>query len=172
MIAGDFDADSVKDAVASIDVPFLSEEQEQFLADKILTIIFTSKSLGTVRRKWFARTARKALNADSRTELATWVNKNVDIPLVSEAAEQKGAEKLVNLVCNAMEAMIPGPLQDLLQNTDPKELREVRTNLIRRVNKAVNVPFVDEKQEQEVLTKIVDFWLDYMGLAEGTLTPE
>ena len=153
-------------------MPLISKEVQDKIVDTICKVMFTSSSLKTVRRKMVVRHARHALNTGSREELATKLNDMVDIPLVDDGTEQKAAEKLIDTVCDALERVVPGPVQDLLQTSSPEELRDVRKNLVARVNKVVDVPWVSEQQEREAIRAIVDFWLNYYGLGEGTQTPE
>jgi len=59
----------------------------------------------------------------------------------------------------------------ILQSSSPDELKEVRINLITRMNESIDIPFIDEKQEQVYCTIIVDFHLKKYGLAKGTNQP-
>ena len=135
-------------------------------------MLFTSSSLKSVRRKILVRNAREVLNHDSREELATKLNDMVDIPFIDEVGEQKAAEKLIDVVGDAFERIVPEDVQDVLQASSPEELRDVRQNIVAHLNKKLDVPWVSEQQEREAIRAIVDFWLNYYGLGEGTQTPE
>jgi hypothetical protein len=177
LIAGEAGMDGLSEAVIrrineEIYIPILTREAQNALVEQICTILFSPTSFKKVRRQMLSRTARNLLNEDSRVVLATQLNDMFDIPFVSEKKEQLAAEKLVNLCYGIFETVIPPPVLDILETSDPEELREVRNNLITRLNEKIDVPFASEKKEEETLRFIVDFFLNYYGLSEGTKNPD
>lgn len=170
----DFDAfteESIREINDRINVPIISDAVQSFIVENICNVMFSSASTKKVRRQMFVRGVRDSLNADSSVEFATKLNTMIDVPYVSESTEQKMAEKIVDSASNAFEKLIPESIRDLLQNTSPEELREVRSNLIVRLNGMINIPFKSEKEEAVYFEKVVDFLLKRYGLAKGTKSP-
>ena len=176
LVAGDQSADGLQEATLNavndaIDIPLISRDAQDKIVETICKVLFTSSSLKSVRRKILVRNAREVLNHDSREELATKLNDMVDIPFIDEVGEQKAAEKLIDVVGDAFERIVPEDVQDVLQASSPEELRDVRQNIVAHLNKKLDVPWVSEQQERETILDIVDFWFNYYGLGEGIKTP-
>jgi len=177
LIAGEAGANGVSEAIIrqisdAIYIPILSKEAQNAIVEQLCMILFTPSNFDAVRRKMLARAAREVFNADSRVLLATQLNKYVDIPLLSEDKEQVVAEMLVNTCFDLLEKFIPPPIRAMLENTSPKELQEVRRTMVVRLAERIDIPFASEEKEELALTYIVDFFLEFYGLQEGTKTPE
>ncbi len=177
LIAGDSRIEGVTEATIrqindEIYIPIISRDVQKYLVEKICKILFDVETdFETVRRQMVARALREVFNADSRVSLATALNENVDIPLVSEENEQIVAEKLVDVCFDILEAFIPTPIRDILESTSPEELYEVRNNMVDRLAERIDIPFANEEEERKTLRSIVDFFLSFYGLSEGTKTP-
>jgi hypothetical protein len=177
LIAGEAGIDGLNEAILrqindEICIPLLSKEAQNALVEKVCLILFSPTSFKKVRRQMVTRAARDILNEESRIVLATQLNEFFDIPFVSEEKEQVAAENLVNMCYEVLEKVVPPNVLDMLDNTSPDELREVRNNLITRMNEKIDIPFVSEEKEGESITFIVDFFLSYYGLEEGTKNPD
>jgi hypothetical protein len=176
LISGEQDFDAVNEEMISaindrINVPIISDDVQSFIVENICTVMFSSASSKKVRRQMFVRGIRDSLNANSSVEFATKLNTMIDVPYVSEDTEQIMAESIVDSASSVFETLIPESIRDLLQNTSPEELREVRSNLIVRLNGMINIPFKSEEAEAVYFEKVVDFLLKRYGLAKGTKSP-
>ena len=155
-----------------INIPILSISAQHALVEKICMILFTPTSFKKVKRQILSRATRDLMYEDSRQALATKLNDMFDIPFISDEKEQAAAEALVNTCYETLEKVIPSNVLDMLETSSPEELSSVRQNLISRLNRMINIPFISEVQEEEVIRFIVDFWLSYYGLDEGTKSPD
>lgn len=160
----------IRDINDRIDIPILSTSAQNDLVEKMCEILFSPTTFKTVKRQMLSRAARDLIYEDSRQSLATKLNDMVDIPFVSNEKEQKAADAIVNKCYSVLEKVISPDLMSKLETSTPEELRDVKENLIARLNKKINFPFTSEEQEEEVIRFIVDFWLNYYGLSIGTKT--
>ena len=90
------------------------------------------------------------LSDDTRTRLAEKLNRIIDIPILGEHHELFLAEKLIDMCLGAFGE----DEEDFIEMK-----REIKWKLVRKLNKVLNVPFANEKQEERILSKIVDFVL-------------
>ena len=177
LVSGEQDSDAVSEEIIreisdKICIPIISRDVQDSIVDKVCAVMFTSASSKKVKRQMIARSVRDSLNQNSKEELATKLNNMIDIPFVSEEKEQEMAEAIINSAAKTFEKVVPEPVRDMLMTTSPEELRGVRSNLILRLNEMIDIPFKSEAEEEEMIENIVDFLLQYYGLAEGTKTPE
>ena len=63
---------------------------------------------------------------------------------------------------------MPEEVREMLQTSSPSELREVRKNLILRLNEMIDIPFKSEVEEEQYIENVVDFLLRRYGLEKGT----
>ena len=177
LIAGEAGANGVSEAILmqindAIYIPIISKEAQTAIVEQLCMILFTPSNFDAVRRKIVARAVREVFNTDSRMLLATKLNENIDLPLLSEDKEQMMAEKLVNTCFDLLENFIPASIRSILENTSPEELQAVRRNMVTRLAERIDIPFTTEEHEEKVLKYIVDFFLEFYGLQEGTKSPE
>lgn len=176
LIAGDAGANGISETLIrqindAIYVPIISKEAQNAIVEQLCVALFNPSNFETVRRTMVARTIRDVMNTDSRLALATQLNENIDIPLVSEENEQIVAEKLVNTCFDLLETFIPASIRDMLHQTSPEELNHMRNSIVTRLSDKIDVPFASEEVERKALTFIVDFFLAFYGLQEGTKNP-
>lgn len=176
LIAGEGGANGVNEAIIrqineKIYIPLISKEVQNHIVEQLCIVLFTPAQLGVVKRQMLTRAMRDVMNVDNRQIVADKLNQSIDIPLFSEDHEQFMAEKIVNVCFDTLETFIPKPVRDLLENTSPEELRELRESLSLRLAEKIDIPFANEEEEQRVLKFVVDFFLEYCGLQDGTKTP-
>ena len=98
------------------------------------------------------------LDNETRQELASRLNEMVDIPWISEQREQEMAEKLIDVCLGPCLENEPDT-EEMVQMSRSlsRETMEQRVTakLVLAINKAIDVPFMDEAQEEKVLTMIV-----------------
>lgn len=177
IIAGEKGIDGLNESIIReinerIDIPIISKGAQNALVEQICALLFGPTSFKKMKRQMLSRASQDLLNEDSRADLAKQLNAMFDIPFVSEEREQIAADKLVNLVYGIFDKVMPPEVQKMLETSSPEELREVRENMIHRINEKIDVPFVSEDKEEECIRFIIDFWLGYWGLAEGTKKPD
>lgn len=100
------------------------------------------------------------LDNDMRTELATRLNDIVDIPLIGEDQEQDMALKLIDLCLGPIADNEPATeeMAEMTRHTDRGVMETtVTSNMVAAVNARINVPFVNEEQEEKAITLIVCF---------------
>ena len=117
------------------------------------------------------RAMRDSLNANSSVEFATKLNDMIDIPFVTDEKEQKMAQHIVDTASNLFDTLVPEEVREMLQTSSPSELREVRKNLILRLNEMIDIPFKSEEEEEQYIENVVDFLLRRYGLEKGTKFP-
>ncbi len=108
------------------------------------------------------------MNAEEQKRIAKIVNALIDIPLVSEELEQTIFEHAVGMVDRALEDVLPAAFGELLRNAekgiDKDHARQFSTRLVDAVNKRVDLPYLNEEQEQRLLQTVID------PLVKGMLT--
>jgi hypothetical protein len=180
LIAGEGGANGVNEAIIrqineKIYIPLISKEVQNHIVEQLCIVLFTPAQLGVVKRQMLTRAMRDVMNVENRQivlhQYADKLNQSIDIPLLSEDHEQHMAEKIVNMCFDVLETFIPQSVRDVLENTSPEELRELRESLSVRLAEKIDIPFANEEEEQRVLKFVVDFFLEYCGLQDGTKTP-
>ena len=149
-------------------IPLLSQESTHHLVQTLCSVLFTDQSFESVRRQMMARSLRHVMNTETRSDLATQLNNMIDLPLVGEETEQMLAEQLVNKIFELLESVIPKPIRDVLDSTSPEELKFIRNNLVKRLNEKIDIPGTSEEDEKMVFRFLVDCFLSFYGLEEGT----
>ena len=108
------------------------------------------------------------MNAEEQKRIAKIVNALIDIPLVSEELEQTIFEHAVGIVDRALEDVLPAAFGELLHNAekgiDKDHARLFAQRLVDAVNKRVDLPYLNEEQEQRLLQTVID------PLVKGMLT--
>ena len=98
------------------------------------------------------------LDNDTRQELATKLNEMVDIPLIGEDAEQDMAEKLIDVCLGPVEENEPATeeMAEMARSTSRRVMENMVTSkLVKAVNAAIDVPFINEEQEEKAITLVV-----------------
>lgn len=176
LIAGEGGTNGVNEAIIrqineKIYIPLISKEVQNHIVEQLCIVLFTPAQLGVVKRQMLTRAMRDVMNVESRQKFADKLNQCIDLPLLSEDHEQHMAEKIVNMCFDVLETFIPQSVRDVLENSSPEELRELRESLSVRLAEKIDIPFANEEEEQRVLKFVVDFFLEYCGLQDGTKTP-
>ena len=90
---------------------------------------------------------------------ATLINKVVDVPIINEATEQIIALKAVDVVADHMEAELEkaglATFFDGVRDMSEKDVDKWVKGVTERVNKAVDLPMLDETQEGIVIEMVV-----------------
>lgn len=99
------------------------------------------------------------IDTSTRVLVATLINRVVDIPILNEATEQVLAVKAVDLIADFLEselerAGIAAFFEDVRGMTDA-ELDAWVGTVGRRVNDAVNLPMLNEDQEEIVIELVL-----------------
>lgn len=93
-------------------------------------------------------------------KIAKIVNALIDIPLVPEEMEATIFEHAVALVDRALEDVLPAAFGELLRNVekgiDKDHARVFADRLVTAVNKRVDLPYLNEEQEQRLLQTVID----------------
>lgn len=93
-------------------------------------------------------------------KIAVLVNAVVDLPLVSEDVEQTIFEHAVATIDAALDDILPEAFGDLLRDRnkgiDKDHARGFAARLARAVNKRVDLPYLNEEQEVQLIRTVVD----------------
>lgn len=99
------------------------------------------------------------IDAKTRVLCATLLNNVVDIPIINEATEQIIALKAVDVVADHMEAELEkaglATFFDGVRDMSEKDVDKWVKGVGERVNKAVDLPMLDETQEGIVIEMVV-----------------
>lgn len=115
----------------------VSSEQQKALVNGVATVLLTpsdaTRSLLVgldARAIGLAPTLR---DKAARIELASAINRAIDLPLMDEAAEQVLFEQLVDAAAELVEQLLPGELQDALLTGSERDVSHVRAVLVERL---------------------------------------
>ena len=102
------------------------------------------------------------------------VNKKVNVPLLGEKAEGKLLRKAVELVLRKLDDALPEEITkfmtDAADGIEPgADTAEMQENTVNFLNKEINLPILNEKQEGKLLKKIVALLFD--ALEKGKSVP-
>ena len=99
------------------------------------------------------------IDAKTRVLCATLINKVVDVPIINEATEQIIALKAVDVVADHMEAELEkaglATFFDGVRDMSEKDVDKWVKKVGERINKAVDLPMLDETQEGIVIEMVV-----------------
>jgi len=121
--------------------------------------------------------AGSLLDAEGRKRIATRLNEQVDLPLLSEEQEQVLFEKFVNAVVEPLEKLIPEDMRSHLKAASAAELEALKQHLTEMLLEQLpGLPFLDKDKERQMLRVVVDFFvesfIDHSGLDGVLLAPE
>jgi hypothetical protein len=100
------------------------------------------------------------LLVEEQKKIAALVNAMIDIPLVSEEVEQYIFEHAVAIIDAALDDILPevfaGLLRDSDKGIDKDHARDFAERLVQAVNKRINLPYLNEEQEDRLIRTVVD----------------
>ena len=95
-----------------------------------------------------------------RKQFATLVNALIDIPLVPEELEQEIFEHALIVIDRALEDALPtlfhGLMREAERGIDKDHAREFADRLVESVNSKVDLPYLNEAQEAELLRTVIN----------------
>lgn len=121
-----------------------------------------SEALGSVEA---ARDVR-LIDTSVRVLIATVLNRLIDIPILNEMQEQVIALKVVDVVSDALEKELHRMPQVQsffaeLRVSDPAKQRQWRDALVEKINRAIDLPLLNEDQEAVAIAFIVDLVINH-----------
>jgi len=100
------------------------------------------------------------MSSEEQKKIAKIVNALIDIPLVSEDLEDVIFLHAVGIIDKALEDVLPVAFGELLRNAekgiDKDHARQFGDRLVVAVNKKVDLPYLNEEQEQRLLQTVID----------------
>ncbi len=100
------------------------------------------------------------LSQEERKKIAKIVNALVDIPLVPEELEQTIFEHAVGVIDTALEDTLPAVFSELLRDAergiDKDHARVFGDRLVVSINKKIDLPYLNEEQEAQLLRTVID----------------
>lgn len=100
------------------------------------------------------------VDQQTRVELASKLNALVDIPLIGEDQEQDMALKLIDMCVGPVEEAAPAKIEmaEMTRSTSRGVMENMVTSkIVKAINGRIDVPFVNEEQEERAITLIVCF---------------
>lgn len=101
------------------------------------------------------------------TKIAALVNNLIDVPLIPEALEQQAFEIAVGLIDKQLDILLPAGLKDFLNDAtkmlDDSHTGDLANRLVAIINKNVNVPLLNEEQEQKAFQIVIDLIIRAMA---------
>ena len=95
-----------------------------------------------------------------RKQFANLVNVLIDIPLVPEELEQEIFEHALGIIDKALEDALPTLFQGLIREAergiDKDHARDFANRLVESVNAKVDLPYLNEAQEAELLRAVIN----------------
>ena len=102
------------------------------------------------------------LTKEQVSSVVASLNGKINIPMMSEEKERSMIEQAVNTIngqLNSVVAALPDSVKDILNRmkdgVSEEEAAELKTYLVPALNEKVNIPFMGEGQEEEMLIKPV-----------------
>ena len=100
------------------------------------------------------------LTDEERKQFATLVNALIDIPLVPEEFEQTIFEHAIAVIDSALEEALPTVFHSLMREAergiDKDHAREFADRLVESVNQKVDLPYLNEDQEAQLLFAVIN----------------
>jgi len=126
------------------------------------------KAFGLSSESKSPRAAPRLIKRPLRTTIITVINKVVDIPIIGEVEEQVIFTKIVDAACDAIEEGIfeavigdsADDIMDELASLDQDSLDAWRDKMIQEVNGKIDIPILNEEQEEPIIRFIIDKFLD------------
>ena len=115
------------------------------------------------------------LTAQQVTSIATSINEKVNIPMLSEGREQEMMEQAINMIndqLDAVTAALPDSVKDIFNRvqdgiTDAEAI-ELKAELVSGLNANVDIPFLGEGQEADMLiSPAVDMIISTIQSVQG-----
>ncbi len=106
------------------------------------------------------------LTQEHKDKIAALLNTTIDIPFVPEFIELFMFEKAVDLVDAELDQVLPDQMKSLindLEGIDSGQSKGFADNLVKMLNKNVDVPFLSEGTEEKVFRMIVDILIKGMS---------
>jgi len=105
-----------------------------------------------------------------RKSLATKLNKKIDIPLLGESQEQMAIEHLIDAIWGPIEQVAPNQSELDAAAGNAEKTKSIKTGMVDKLNKMIDIPFANEEQEAMALGLVVDYFLkDKMGQKQEVL---
>ena len=97
---------------------------------------------------------------EEKKQVAVLLNAKIDIAWVPEAMEGQILEHAIGLIDKALEDVLPEPFIGLMrdggQGIDPDKAKAFGERLIGALNQKINLPYLSEEQEANLLRMMVD----------------
>mgnify|MGYP000489016973 CR=1 FL=1 len=115
------------------------------------------------------------LNEEQISSVAASLNEKINIPMMSEEKEQSMLEKAVGMIngqLSVVTASLPESAQDILSRLgdgiSEEEAAELKEALVPALNEKVDIPFLNEDQEADMLiAPVVDMIISTVGKVTG-----
>lgn len=115
------------------------------------------------------------LNEEQISSIAATLNEKINIPLMSEEKEQSMLEQAVGMINEQLSAVtgnLPESVQDILSRLadgiSEEEAAELKEALVPALNEKVDIPFIGEEQEADMLiAPVVDMIISTVGSVTG-----
>lgn len=109
------------------------------------------------------------LNETQTNAIVTKLNREINLPILGEKAEQAILTMAINKVLGVLEDNLPPEFIEFLTTTgegfepgSENALEGVKDNMVKFINARVNLPIIGERAEKRLFDMIVDMLFDAM----------
>ncbi|KAK3247440.1 hypothetical protein CYMTET_43060 [Cymbomonas tetramitiformis] len=171
----DFVEELVVTLRGAIDIPILDQPMEDEVLRVVLKAMLADQSVSSQVASSAAKSTISAFRAlkdpRSREALVARLNKAVDLPLLDEEQEQALFNKVVDIICIAIDAVIPASWMTVLQSSSKAELDAFSEYLVQHLQKKLEpVRLLSAEQTHLIARFVVDAFLGW--LVEGGVVEE
>lgn len=100
------------------------------------------------------------LETEEQKRIAKLINALIDIPMVPEDIEAAIFEHAVRIIDSALDDVLPEAFAELIRNSetgiDKDHAQTLANRLAEAVNQKVNLPYLNEEQEERVIRLVID----------------
>lgn len=102
---------------------------------------------------------RSKMTTEEIKELATRLNKKINVPIINETREEKILIKIVLQIDNFLYDNLPNEFYDLIRSTDlgidNREAKRLVRRLTKLANDKIDIPFIPEPMERIALKFVI-----------------
>ena len=99
------------------------------------------------------------IDPNTRKAIAAYIDERINIPILGDAKERDTFEWIVDKICDLVEGMLPDSVMKLVNGNlgIVAELADdLIDNIVRKINKRIDLPYLNEKQEERLIRKVVE----------------
>ena len=99
------------------------------------------------------------ISPNTRKAIAAYIDERVNIPVLGDAKERDAFEWVVDKICDLVEGMLPDSVMRLVNGNSgivADLADDLIENIVRKITKRIDLPFLNDKQEERLIRKVVE----------------